>query len=379
MKTKVLIFIDWFLPGYKAGGPIQSIANLVNHLGSELDISIITSNKDLGESMPYPDLEFNSWQIRENYRVMYLDESHQQLKQYKELMTGQDYDSVYFNSMFSVRFTLLPLWAVRNTKSKIILAPRGMLGSGALNIKKRKKQLFLMLFKFSGIAKIIIWHVTAMMEAAEIRKHFGEEVHVIIAPNLSAIWLEKAHLKMKITNELKLFFLSRIAEKKNLKVALDYLSKVDRKYSIEFAIIGPVGETDYWLECKQIIDQMPAHVKVNYVGPIPNEKLHKYIGNLHLMLLPTLHENFGHVIMEAWQNACPVIISDQTPWRDLDARGIGWDIALNQPEQFIRAIETAAAMDQVHYLKMSQAASAFAQAFTNDPAVLEANRKLFEN
>src|SRR5665647_63943 len=122
MKTKVLIFIDWFLPGYKAGGPIQSIANLVNHLGSELDISLITSYKDLGESMPYPDLEFNSWQIRENYRVMYLDESHQQLKQYNELMNGQDYDSVYFNSMLTDSLTLLSFWELRNPKSKLILA-----------------------------------------------------------------------------------------------------------------------------------------------------------------------------------------------------------------------------------------------------------------
>ena len=41
-KKKILVFIDWYLPGYRAGGPIQSIANLVNHLDDELDISIVT-------------------------------------------------------------------------------------------------------------------------------------------------------------------------------------------------------------------------------------------------------------------------------------------------------------------------------------------------
>ena len=51
-KKKILIFIDWFLPGYKAGGPIQSISNFVNHFGTVFDISIITSNKDLGLLSP---------------------------------------------------------------------------------------------------------------------------------------------------------------------------------------------------------------------------------------------------------------------------------------------------------------------------------------
>ena len=48
-KKKILIFIDWFLPGYKAGGPIQSVVNLINHLGHEYDFDVVTSNKDLGE------------------------------------------------------------------------------------------------------------------------------------------------------------------------------------------------------------------------------------------------------------------------------------------------------------------------------------------
>lgn len=378
MKPKVLIFIDWFLPGYKAGGPIQSIANLVNHLGDELDISIATSDKDLDENTSYPDISINKWITKDKYRVIYLDKAHQNKNRFKELLVEHNYDSVYFNSMFSVPFMLLPLWVARKTESKIILAPRGMLGEGALNIKKRKKQLFLMLFKFTGIAKKITWHATSWSEELEIKHHFGCEVNISMASNFSAMIVSKASPKEKVTNELELFFLSRIAKKKNLKAALGYLMKVDRKYSIVFTIIGPVDEADYWLECQQIINQMPAHIKVHYEGSIPNNKLPEYLVYKHSMMLPTLHENFGHVIMEAWQNGCPVIISDRTPWRDLEAKGIGWDISLDNPELFIKAIETAAAMDQDSFALMSKAAVAYAQTFTGNPAVLEANRKLFK-
>jgi glycosyltransferase involved in cell wall biosynthesis len=81
--------------------------------------------------------------------------------------------------------------------------------------------------------------------------------------------------------------------------------------------------------------------------------------------------------MESWQSACPVIISDQTPWRDLQEKGIGWDISLTSPEKFVEAIEKAAAMNQEEYNKMSQSAFEYAKRFTEDPEVLEANRRLF--
>ncbi len=376
-KPKVLLFIDWFLPGYKAGGPIQSIANLVNHLGDEIDISIVTSNKDLGETNGYENIEPNVWIPKGNFRVLYLNESQQNLNRYLELKAEQEYDSVYFNSLFSVKFTLLPLWSFRKSKSKIILAPRGMLGAGALNIKPLKKKIFLQIFKLSGITKKIIWHATAESEANEIQKHFGDQMKIRIAPNLSSKIKPIQNLKEKKSGNLKLFFLSRIAEKKNLKGALNFLKEVNPKFTIDFSIIGPVGEDGYWKECQRIIEDLPSNINVNYLGAIPNQELSGYLRDQQFMLLPTLHENFGHVIMESWQNACPVIISNQTPWRDLQEKGIGWDIPLNQPDLFIKAIETAAAMNHENYSKVSQAAFEFAKAFTENPEVLEANRKLF--
>ena len=60
-KKKILIFIDWFLPGIKAGGPIKSVSALVNHLNSEFDFYIITSNTDFGDKQAYKNLESNAW------------------------------------------------------------------------------------------------------------------------------------------------------------------------------------------------------------------------------------------------------------------------------------------------------------------------------
>ena len=57
----ILISYDFFFPGYKAGGPIQSLVNLVQLLQSEYKVSIFTSAYDLNELEPYFDIKINDW------------------------------------------------------------------------------------------------------------------------------------------------------------------------------------------------------------------------------------------------------------------------------------------------------------------------------
>jgi glycosyltransferase involved in cell wall biosynthesis len=376
-KPKLWICIDWFLPAYKAGGPIQSIANLVNRLKADFEISIVTSNSDLGEPLVLDSKAQNVWIQRDGYRVMYIDSAHQNKAFYKTIFKKETIDVIYFNSLFSVKFTLLPLLMVRHFPIRKVLAPRGMLGQGALAIKPLKKRLFLKGFQLFNLHKKVLWHATAESEVDEIKQHFGSDRAILLAPNLSAGMKADPETKHKKENEIRLFFLSRISIKKNLLGALELLSKLNSSYSIRFSIIGPIDDRAYWQKCEDRIAQLPNHITVHYEGSIPNADLPKRLKEEHLLLLPTFHENFGHVIMEAWQNGCPVIISDQTPWRNLDPKKLGYDLALSNEEGFIKAIEQFAEMSQSTYEEWSEAAFKHAKAFTENPEVLEKNKALF--
>jgi glycosyltransferase involved in cell wall biosynthesis len=376
-KKKILIFIDWFLPGYKAGGPIQSIANFVSHFGNEFEISIVTSNKDLGATEPYENIESNIWIIRGNYRIKYVDKQYLNVSNYRFLLKEELYDSVYFNSLFSVYFALLPLWFAVKYNMRVVLAPRGMLGAGALKLKKRKKQLVLLFLKMSGIPNKIIWQGTASTEILEIKKCFGEKMQVKLAPNLSATMPKSLVPKQKEVATLNLFFLSRISEKKNLIGALKYLQKVKQSCSINFSIIGPIGEEEYWKECETLIDRLPKHISVNYMGAIPNFDLPEVLKEQHVLLLPTFHENFGHVILEAFQQGCPVILSDKTPWKQLKEKQIGYDISLDTPQNFTKAIEAFTKLKEKEYQQWSLNAFDFAKKFCNSPELINNNRNLF--
>ena len=60
-RNQVLIFIDWFLPAYKAGGPIKSVLNLTNCLSDTHDFYIISSNRDLDDTIVVENSILNKW------------------------------------------------------------------------------------------------------------------------------------------------------------------------------------------------------------------------------------------------------------------------------------------------------------------------------
>jgi glycosyltransferase involved in cell wall biosynthesis len=377
-KSKILIFIDWFLPGYKAGGPIKSVKNIVSVLSSEYDFWIVTGDRDLGDTSSYSNILLNLWQQQNNYRIIYLTPDKQNYSVYKQLIVEISPEQIYFNSLFSFRFTILPLLILKLSQLavKTIIAPRGMLGTGALQINKIKKQFFLVLCKLSGFFKHTVWHASSINEELEIKNHIGQKVQIKIAINLSDSISETWKPKKKQKGEVCLFFVSRISEKKNLLFALECLSEI-KKVNLIFFLIGTMEDTGYWERCEQYIFQLPKNIKVEYAGHIENSQLHNRIKDYHFLLFPTLHENFGHVIAESIQAGCPVIISDQTPWRNLEAEGIGWDIPLDNKQKFVQVIRQCAEMNQDEYNRMSNKAFEYAQKVVNNPEIVEQNRQLF--
>lgn len=377
LKKNIFICIDWFLPAYKAGGPIQSVSNMVTHLKNELDFWIYTSNRDLNEILDLHPESLNRWIKKDGINIMYTDSSHQNVKFIKHLLNTHNFDRVYLNSFFSLKFSILPIILAKKQNIKIILAPRGMLGEGALAIKSFKKKWFLKIFKTIGFNKNIIWHATDASEYDEIKLHFGKHQKVIVAPNLSKKIFQSVPLKNKQQDHLKLFFLSRIALKKNLLGVIKIFSLLPKSVTVDFTIIGPIDEIKYWKECQSKLRDLPNNVKVSYLGAIPNHELTTILNDQHVMILPTQHENFGHVIMESWQAGCPVIISKHTPWKNLESKQLGFDLDNNNINSYVKAICHFAKMDQIDFDEWSEASFNFGKAFSENEVLLNKTKQLF--
>ena len=126
--------MDWFLPGYKAGGPIRSVANMIRALSEDFDFFIVTRNTDLSDDEPYKNIEPNKWLTKYSAHVYYLSADNYSKDKIKTLIGERNYDAMYLNSLYSSQYALTPL-RIRNKDFpdlKTVLAPRGMLGAGAL-------------------------------------------------------------------------------------------------------------------------------------------------------------------------------------------------------------------------------------------------------
>ena len=140
-----------------------------------------------------------------------------------------------------------------------------------------------------------------------------------------------------------------------------------------------VEDEEYWDKCQFEIGRLPDHVDVKVVGEIPHWEISDKLKSQHLLLLPTLNENYGHVIVESWQNGCPVLISDQTPWQDLENKLIGKVYPLSQNANFVKALNQFAQMNAEEFNQWSEAAYGFAASLSVDKTAVDRSRKLLNN
>ncbi len=327
-KIKIIIFIDWFEPAFKAGGPIRSIVNLVNHLKKEFDFYIITGDRDLGDEEPFHEIVLNNWINNDGYKVIYLSSSNQNKDYYHLLIDAINPQIIYLNSLFSYKFTLLPLRQFKKSGIKIILASRGMLGPESLKIKKYKKELFLLISKVFKIYKKIHWHASSAIELNEIKKAFGNQVLAYVIPNLPVKNEFRAITNFKTKeNILSLLVVCRISPIKNLSFLFEVLNLID--FDLELNLIGPVEDEIYWDKCKIMIKKLPENCKVNYLGELSPKEIRDEISQHHLLISTSLNENYGHSIVEALSMGCPVLISNQTPWKGLKDYNAGEELDLD--------------------------------------------------
>lgn len=377
-RLKILVFSDWFLPGFRAGGPIRSLANLVNAL-DECDFYIVTRITDHHSSVSYPGKKSKEWdRFSANTHVMYLADEDIRPSLIRSLLTDASFDRIYINSLFSPKFALMPLWLARTcgVQQKVIVSPRGMLKKGALSVKPFKKKLFLKIARWLGLYQGVLWEATNEQEAKEIGEHFGSRIRYRIAPNLASVPAKRAVKEEKRPGELKLVCVARISPEKGIFEALDFLSKAKLNGLVKMEFYGAKTDRTYLSMCEAVAGTNPQ-VQVTFCGEVDPSELPAILRRHHFMYMPTLGENYGHAIVEALVNATPVIISDRTPWRGLAEKHAGWDLPL-KAEAFVPVLHQCLEMDNKTYSVWSHGAYEFGSKSANDPATIRAAYALFE-
>ena len=116
-------------------------------------------------------------------------------------------------------------------------------------------------------------------------------------------------------DHFKIIFVGSVTDRKNPKLIVRAISKIDSEISLE--IIGPTPNKTYLNELKESISNS-QHKENIFLSPFieVDELVQKY-SSANLFILPSKSEGLGRVVIEAQATACPVLVSSNTGAVDL--------------------------------------------------------------
>src|SRR5262249_19766621 len=142
-----------------------------------------------------------------------------------------------------------------------------------------------------------------------------------------------------------LLCLGRIDPVKNQKWVIEKLPRIFQTHPNTLLVLaGPCTDEPYGHELHATIRRLRVQDRILLTGSLPSDdpRLIGLLQQAQLLILPSLSETFGLVILEAWAAGTPVLSSTTSGARALIREGdTGWRFDLNEPETFQRALNLA--------------------------------------
>lgn len=202
-----------------------------------------------------------------------------------------------------------------------------MMAPWAWNHHRWRKAAAALLLHPGALQAVSGWHATSEQEAKDIAA-LGFRQPVCVAPNGVDAPAKDAR------DEAKLRWLARLPQPAPKRIALFYSRFHRKKRLVELLDLwATIPATDWHL----LVVGIPGEYSVaDIAGEVAKRGLTGR-ASVHdgtdapppyavasLFLLPSHDENFGLVIAEAMAAGVPIVVTDTTPWREVQARDLGW-------------------------------------------------------
>lgn len=374
---------------------MRGLSNMVAQLSEHHEFFILTRNHDYQDSKTYTHIESNQWiKNTEGARVFYASDRNWKRASI-EAIEALKPDWIYLSGAFSPMTRAL-LSACKSNKAlqncKILLAPHGNLSSVALQHHSWRKYAWISYAKLRNLYSGISWHAASAREAAQICSRFGadEDIREVpMAPALHDAFESEVTENRELLSPYMdtdfgqpadcfcLVYFGRVSPEKNLEFAFERLSEFASGHpnvQVRYDVIG-FGTDEYVAQLKTLVEKMPPNLRIDFIGQLPSAALHAWLSGASksqdaspgkravykAMLMPSRTENFSYTILESLQAGIPVLVSDQTPWRDLSAKGVGWDLSLEALDPWRQALEALLRQSSTQEFERQQSTLKFAK------------------
>ncbi len=204
----------------------------------------------------------------------------------------------------------------RQLRKPYIISPHGMLSPWSLRQGGWKKKLYLKLRLRKDLHHAVGLHFTSQMEL-EHAHPLGLPPKPFVIPlgiNLDEFrdLPPKGFLRQRyptLRDGLMVIFLGRVHPGKGVDLLIQALPQLADP-QVKLAVVGP-GESAYLKALQQLADQCQVSNRVVFTGALYGPERIAALVDADLLALPSAHENFGMVVLEALAAGTPVVVSDQ--------------------------------------------------------------------
>jgi glycosyltransferase involved in cell wall biosynthesis len=132
-------------------------------------------------------------------------------------------------------------------------------------------------------------------------------------------------------------FIGRSVFYKNLEVVISSFKEVTQKLpEAKLVIIGDGPMRHRW---ERMVSELNLNQNIKFTGYIPQEKKVELLSKCSALLLPSLFEGFGLVLLEAFAMSKPVLVADVKPFDEIVEEGVdGFMIAAHDPVKWAEKI-----------------------------------------
>ena len=198
-----------------------------------------------------------------------------------------------------------------------VISTHGMLEPEALRFSRWKKRLAWALYQRHDLACAPLLHATTAVETRSIRAHGFKQAVVEVPPGVRVSATPSRGSGPRVA-----LFLGRIHPMKGIDRLIDAWAEV-RPQGWRLVLAGP-DEGGHWAQVAARIQAAGMAGQIEWLGPVFDATKERVLNEAHLLVIPSLSENFGIVVAEGLAHGLPVLTTTGTPWQCLTEERCGW-------------------------------------------------------
>jgi len=258
------------------------------------------------------------------------------------------YDAVHVHGLFNFISTFAARAAIA-AGSPVIVRPFGTLSRYTFSHRRSGlKRTWFEKLERPNLVRAAAVHFTTATERDEAEWHgldLGARAHIVPPPFIPAAAVESTAPKERMPTVL---FLGRFHPVKNLETLIESWRIVSRAIPDARLEIAGEGSRAYSEKLRRLAYAVAPKGRIVFPGFLSGPAKASALAAASLLVLPSLHENFGMVVVEAVAAGVPVVVSEHVQLRDFVAANDLGIIASAGPESLADAIVTGLRDTMLH-------------------------------